>query len=46
VTEKGLTDRAALATRKAAWADAYQHTSHGKPVELAVDSPGEQSPRS
>jgi nitrile hydratase accessory protein len=26
VTEKGLTDRAALATRKAAWADAYRHT--------------------
>jgi nitrile hydratase accessory protein len=46
VTEKGLADRAALATRKAAWADAYQHTPHGKPVELAVDSPGEQPPRS
>src|SRR6202011_4072721 len=46
VTEKGLTDRAALAARKAAWADAYEHTPHGKPVELAVDSPGEQPPRS
>jgi nitrile hydratase accessory protein len=40
VTEKGLTDRAALATRKAAWADAYRHTPHGKPVELAADAPG------
>lgn len=34
VTEKGLTDRAALATRKEAWEDAYRHTPHGKPVEL------------
>jgi nitrile hydratase accessory protein len=38
VTEKGLTDRAALATRKAAWADAYRHTPHRKPVELAAGS--------
>jgi nitrile hydratase accessory protein len=44
VTEKGLTDRAALATRKAAWADAYQHTPHGRPVELAADSPGAKLP--
>jgi nitrile hydratase accessory protein len=34
VTEKGLTDRAALLERKEAWADAYRHTPHGKPVEL------------
>ena len=34
VTEKRLTDRAALAARKEAWADAYRHTPHGKPVEL------------
>jgi nitrile hydratase accessory protein len=40
VTEKGLTDRAALATRKAAWAEAYLHTPHGKPVQLAVAGPG------
>jgi nitrile hydratase accessory protein len=40
VTEKGLTDRAALAARKAAWADAYRHTPHGKPVELDVASAG------
>jgi nitrile hydratase accessory protein len=36
VTAKGLTDRAALETRKEAWADAYRHTPHGKPVELAA----------
>jgi nitrile hydratase accessory protein len=34
VTEKGLTDRLALTARKEAWADAYRHTPHGKPVEL------------
>jgi nitrile hydratase accessory protein len=32
---KGLCDPAALVTRKEAWADAYRHTPHGKPVELA-----------
>jgi nitrile hydratase accessory protein len=34
VTSKGLTDAAALAARKEAWADAYRHTPHGKPVVL------------
>jgi nitrile hydratase accessory protein len=34
VTERGLADRSALAERKDAWADAYRHTPHGKPVEL------------
>jgi nitrile hydratase accessory protein len=34
VKEKGLTDAATLAERKEAWADAYRHTPHGKPVEL------------
>lgn len=34
VTEKRLTDAPALADRKAAWVDAYEHTPHGKPVEL------------
>jgi len=38
VTAKGLTDRAALETRKEAWAEAYRHTPHGKPVELAAGS--------
>jgi nitrile hydratase accessory protein len=35
-TTKGLTDPAALAERKEAWVEAYRHTPHGKPVELAV----------
>ena len=34
VTAKGLTDPAAMLARKEAWADAYRHTPHGKPVEL------------
>ena len=34
VTEKGLTDAESLEHRKLAWADAYRHTPHGKPVEL------------
>jgi len=34
VAAKGLTDPNALAERKEAWADAYRHTPHGKPVEL------------
>lgn len=35
VTEKGLTDDAALDGRKEAWAEAYRRTPHGKPVELS-----------
>ena len=31
---KGLVDPASLAERKEAWADAYRHTPHGKPVVL------------
>ena len=34
VVEKGLTDREAMHERKEAWAEAYLHTPHGKPVEL------------
>jgi nitrile hydratase accessory protein len=34
VTAKGLTNERALLERKNAWADAYRHTPHGKPVEL------------
>jgi nitrile hydratase accessory protein len=34
VTSKGLTDTAALAARKDAWAEAYRHTPHGQPVVL------------
>ena len=37
VTSKGLTDAAALVVRKDAWADAYRHTPHGKPVVLRKD---------
>jgi nitrile hydratase accessory protein len=36
VTAKGLSDSAELLARKEAWADAYRHTPHGKPVELAA----------
>jgi len=35
-TSKGLSDRAALLARKEAWAEAYRHTPHGKPVELSA----------
>jgi len=38
VTAKGLADRAALDQRKHAWAEAYRHTPHGQPVELAAAS--------
>ncbi len=38
VTTKGLADTAALSQRKDAWADAYRHTPHGKPVELRAHS--------
>jgi nitrile hydratase accessory protein len=38
VAAKGLTEPAALLVRKEAWAEAYRHTPHGKPVELAGGS--------
>jgi nitrile hydratase accessory protein len=38
VTAKGLSDPAAMAARKEAWADSYRHTPHGKPVELSTAS--------
>lgn len=40
VTAKGLSDQSALLARKAAWADAYRHTPHGKPVELLAKHSG------
>jgi nitrile hydratase accessory protein len=43
VTEKGLTNRKAMAERNEAWADAYRHTPHGKPVELAAGGRHEHS---
>jgi nitrile hydratase accessory protein len=33
---RGLTGAAELAARKQAWAQAYRHTPHGKPVELGA----------
>jgi nitrile hydratase accessory protein len=35
---KGLTEPEALLARKRAWADAYRHTPHGKPVVLGKNS--------
>jgi nitrile hydratase accessory protein len=34
VTAKRLVNAEALASKKEAWADAYRHTPHGKPVVL------------
>lgn len=39
VAAKGLSDSAAMLARKQAWADAYRHTAHGKPVELPSKPP-------
>jgi nitrile hydratase accessory protein len=36
VVAKGLSKAPELLARKEAWADAYRHTPHGKPVELPV----------
>lgn len=44
VTVKGLSDPVTMLERKEAWADAYRHTPHGKPVELS--SASERSARS
>jgi len=44
VTAKGLSDPAALLARKEAWADAYRHTPHGKPVELSAATRGQKRP--
>jgi nitrile hydratase accessory protein len=40
VAAKGLSNPAALNARKEAWAEAYRHTPHGKPVELGAGSAG------
>jgi len=34
VADKALSNREEMLARKEAWADAYRHTPHGKPVEL------------
>ena len=36
VSAKGMADAGAMLERKEAWADAYRHTPHGKPVELSA----------
>jgi len=36
VTAKGLSDPEAILARKEAWAEAYRHTPHGKPVALSA----------
>ena len=36
VTAKALSNPNEMLARKKAWADAYRHTPHGKPVELAA----------
>lgn len=41
---KGLSDRATMLARKEAWADAYRHTPHGKPVELLANANRNQNP--
>ena len=41
---QGLTDAATLLARKQAWADAYRHTPHGKPVELGAATQKEEHP--
>jgi nitrile hydratase accessory protein len=45
VAEKGLSDAAAMRARKEAWADAYRHTPHGKPVELGAAGQGLREPK-
>ena len=40
VVIKGLSDPAVMRARKEAWADAYRHTPHGKPVELLSNRNG------
>jgi nitrile hydratase accessory protein len=46
VAAKGLSDPAALRARKEAWAEAYRHTPHGKPVELGTGSAGQSARKS
>ena len=33
---RGVAARSEMAARKADWAEAYRHTPHGKPIELAA----------
>ena len=40
VTAKALSNPTEMLARKEAWADAYRHTQHGKPVALRKASDG------
>ena len=40
VSAKALSNRTEMLARKEAWADAYRHTPHGKPVALRKASDG------
>lgn len=40
VTAKALSNPTEMLARKEAWADAYRHTPHGKPVELTASKRG------
>ena len=44
VAAKGLSDAAAMHERKEAWAEAYRHTPHGKPVELTAGKRASNQP--
>jgi nitrile hydratase accessory protein len=44
VAAKGLCHPEALLARKQAWAEAYRHTPHGKPVELVASAADPQQP--
>ena len=44
VTSKELLNPAEMHARKEAWADAYRHTPHGKPVELLKSEGDRGSP--
>lgn len=44
VAAKGLSNSAEMVARKEAWADAYRHTPHGKPVQLRAASLGAPHP--
>jgi len=46
VQAKGLLNQAALVERKEAWADAYRHTPHGKPIELNAEKSEVKSQKS
>jgi nitrile hydratase accessory protein len=44
VIARGLAEQADLDVRKEAWIEAYKHTAHGHPVELADFSIGHKDP--